>query len=252
MTREELLDIWAPPSSPWSLWAKPVLFAHWPRPLPADWEPRPVDLSWTPAAGERVAFLIDLPGAASVHFGLAVAAIGYRPVPLFSAIPPPLHEGQTLSVISVEPIMAAIVGGADRLQSTSIPPDAPPAFLIDFARSTGAAAGLRPGTFDNRSIVFTTDVPSAARLAAHGVRRAILVQDEPGPLADDLEDLLRTWHADGLRLDVKWLSRSGPPVPLTLPRRAWWARTWRWLTRQRPRPTAAGEFGAFIPHPSSG
>ena len=252
MTREELFDIWAPAESPWSLWAKPVLFAQWPRPLPADTESPPTDLSWVPAAGERVALLVDLPGAASVHFGLAVAAVGYRPVPLFNAIPPPLHEGQTVSVVPVEPIMAALASAAERLRSLPLPADAPPAFLIDAARSTPGTPDLPPGTFDNRSVVFVTDVPSAVRLAAHGVRRVILVRAEPGPLADDLEGLLRAWQIDGLRLEVKWLSQPGPPVPLELPRRTWWAWVRRWLARRCPRPTAAGEFGAFIPHPSGG
>src|SRR5579885_1492046 len=107
MTREKLFDVWAPAASSWSPWAKPVLFAHWPRPLPADSDPAPVNLSWLPAAGERVALVVELPGAASVHFGLAAAAIGYRPVPLFSAIPPPLDAGSALSVVAVEPILAA-------------------------------------------------------------------------------------------------------------------------------------------------
>jgi hypothetical protein len=252
MTRDELFDIWAPAASPWSLWAKPVLFAHWPRPLPADSEPTALDLSWVPAPGGRVALLVDLPGAASVHFGLAVAAIGYRPVPLFNAIPPPLDERPAVSVVSVQPIMAALVAGADRLRATSPPADAPPAFLIDSARSTQTTPDLPPGTFDNRSVVFVTDVPSAVRLAAQGIRRAILVQAEPRPLVEDLEDLLRTWRTDGLRLDVKWLSQPGPSVPLELPRRTWWALLRRRLTRGRPRMTAAGEFGAFIPHPSTG
>src|SRR5947209_18025924 len=83
MTREELFDAWAPAGASWSDWAKPVLFAHWPRPLPAVADVPPPDLSWVPPAADRVALVVDLPGAASVHLGLALAAAGYRPVPLF-------------------------------------------------------------------------------------------------------------------------------------------------------------------------
>jgi len=250
MTREELFDIWAPAGGPWSDWAKPVLFAHWPRPLPASPGAPPDDLAWVPPAAERVALVVDLPGPASVHLGLALAAAGYRPVPLFSAGPPPTGGEPEASVVPVESILAALVSGAERLRAAPPPADAPPAFLIDADRQT-ARRDPAPGAFDNRSVVFPTDFPSAARLATQGVTRAILVREQ-GPIGDDLEDALRSWQADGLRLDVKWLSRPGPPGPLALPRRTWWNGLWRWLTRAHPRPTATGEFGAFIPHPTGG
>ena len=100
--------------------------------------------------------------------------------------------------------------------------------------------------------MFATDFPSAARLAAHGMTRAVLVRERPGPIGDDLEDAVRAWQIDGLRLEVKWLSEAGPPVPLALSPRGWWARLWHRLTRAYPRRNAAGEFGALIPHPSGG
>src|SRR4051794_4793341 len=108
MTRDELFDAWAPAGGPWSDWAKPVLFAHWPRPLPPAPEPVAADLSWVPAPAERVALVIDLPGAASVHVGLELAARGYRPVALFNACPPPAEGEPGVAVVPVEPILAAL------------------------------------------------------------------------------------------------------------------------------------------------
>lgn len=251
MTREELFDAWAPASGPWSDWAKPVLFAHWPRPLPAAPEPAPAVLSWVPSPTDRVALVIDLPGATSVHLGLALAALGYRPVPLFNACPPPTDGEPDVAVVPVEPVLAVLVSGAERLRTSPPPADAPPAFLLDAYRQS-ACRGLVPGAFDNRSVVFPTDFPSAARLAAHGIKRAVLVREQPEPIGDDLEDALRPWKTDGLRLEVKWLSVPGPPVPLMLPRRTWWNRLRRWLTRARLRRNSAGEFGSFIPHPTGG
>jgi hypothetical protein len=251
MTRDDLFAAWAPADSPWSDWAKPVLFAHWPRPLPAVTDAPPVDVSWVPPAAERVALVVDLPGVASVHIGLALAATGYRPVPLFNACPPPAEGDPGAAVVPVEPILAALVHGADRLRGLAWPADAPPVFLLDADRQA-ARRDLAPGAFDNRSVVFPTDFPSAVRLAAHGIRRAVLIRADPGPIGDDLEDALRPWPSDGLRLEVKWLSQPGPPGPLALPRRTWLSGWWRWLTRARPRRNAAGEFGAFIPHPTGG
>jgi hypothetical protein len=257
MTREELFDAWAPAGGPWSDWAKPVLFAHWPRPLPDVPADVPAfDLSWVPRPDEPAALVIDLPGAESVRLGLAVAGAGagYRPVPLFNAVPPPAVESPTPgpAVVPVEPILAALIRGADRLRESAPPADAPPAFLLDADRQT-PTRDLAPGAFDNRSVVFVTDFPSAVRLAAHGVRRAVLVRNRSGPIGDDLADALRTWQTDGLQLDVKWLSEPGPPVPLALPRWGWWAQLWRWWTvTVRLRRDEAGGFGRFIPHPSSG
>lgn len=253
MTREELFDAWAPAGGPWSDWAKPVLFAHWPRRLPPTADLPAPDLSWAPTPLERVALVIDLPGPASVHLGLALAGTGYRyrPVPLFNAGPPPTDGEPGVAVVPVEPILAALVHGVDQLRAAGPPADAPPAFLLDAGRQK-AHRDLAPGAFDNRSVVFPTDFPSAVRLAEHGIMRAVLVRERPGSIGDDLVDALRPWQADGLRLDVKWLSDPSPPVPLALPRQSWWARLWRGLLRSYPRRNMAGEFGGFIPHPSGG
>lgn len=251
MTREELFDAWAPAGGPWSDWAKPVLFAHWPRPLPAAPEPAPAGLSWVPSPTDGVALVIDLPGVTSVHLGLALAALGYRPVPLFNACPPPTDGEPGVAVVLVEPILTALVQGVERLRAVSLPVDAPPAFLLDADRQT-PRRDLLPGAFDNRSVVFPTDFPSAARLAAHGVTGAVLVREQPGQIGDDLEDALCPWQTDGLRLEVKWQSDPDPPVPLMLPRRTWWNRLRRWLTRASRRRNPAGEFGNFIPHPTGG
>ena len=114
MDRHELYEVWAPPDSPWSAWAKPVLFAHLPRPLPSLEPATSLDLSWIPPAEERRALIVDLPGAAAVRLGLALAGRGYRPVPVFNACPPPLGPEATAApaVIDVDTILAALVDGA--------------------------------------------------------------------------------------------------------------------------------------------
>jgi hypothetical protein len=258
MTREEVFEAWAPAGRVWSDWVKPAPFAHLARELPPDPDVSPPDLAWVPAASERVALVVDLPGPASVHLGLALAGVGYCPVPLFNACPPPVEPGEPappadVSVVSVEPILTALVRGAERLRASPPPAAAPPAFLIDADRQT-ARRDLSPGAFDNRSVVFATDFPSAALLARHGIRRAVVVRERPGPIGDDLAHALQLWQQDGVGLTQKWLSDPGPPAPLTLPRPRWWAGLWRRLRALLPGSgrNAAGEFGVFLPHPSGG
>jgi hypothetical protein len=258
MTREELFEAWAPAGAVWSNWVKPAPFAHLPRELPHDPDMPPPDLSWVPAPGGRIALVVDLPGPASVHLGLELAGIGYRPVPLFNAIPPPVEPGRPapladVSVVAVEPILSALVRGADRVRANPPPADAPPAFLIDADRQT-ARRDLAPGAFDNRSVVFVTDFPSAALLTRHGITRAVLVRQQPGPIGEDLTHSLQLWHRGGVTLAQKRLSEPGPPVPLTLPKARWWTGLGRRLLALLPGAgrNAAGEFGTFVPQATGG
>src|SRR5881394_3940880 len=116
MNKDEVFSIWAPDGSLWSRWAKPVLFAY----LDAGPSQTPVseatiDVSWSPAPGGNVALVIDLPGAKGVWYGVALAERGYRPVPLYNAVPLPSGEpqidpltGGTVAAVDVLPIITAL------------------------------------------------------------------------------------------------------------------------------------------------
>jgi len=257
MTRDEIFEAWAPTGGIWSNWVKPAPFAQLPRTLPPDAEPTAFDLSWLPPAGDRVAIVVDLPGAASVHFGLASARLAYRPVPLFNALLPPETvatgaPSTEIAVVHVEPILAALTRGAEQLRGSPPPLDAPPAFVIDADRQATHTAPL-PEAFDNRSVVFVTDFPSAAALARHGITRAVLVRERFGPIGSDLSYALQAWQQAGVRLDLKALSEPGPPTPLSLPRARWLSGLrHRFMELFGFRRTESGDFGGYIPHPSSG
>jgi hypothetical protein len=254
---DEAFECWAPAGGAWSGWVKPVLFAHLPRPLPYVPAGEPPNLDWLPPVAERVALVIDLPGPASVELGLAIAGRGYRPVPLFNACAPPLATDAAAPtedpcVVDVTSILAGLVHGMDRLRESALPPDAPPAFLVDADRQAPRRP-LTVGAFDNRSVVFATDFPSAALLAAREIRRAILVRANPGQPAADLAHALQPWQSSGIVLEHKVLSEAGPPVPYKLPRVGWLSgallRFRSWLGMRR---NPAGEFGEFIPAASGG
>src|SRR5687767_6929404 len=149
MTNEECFGVWAPELNPWSRWAKPALFCGSPTspftPTPGPVEP--IDLSWVENARSRTAAIVDLPGAEAVRAGLELALRGYRPVPLFntSVGPSPL--------IDAGAIVSALMAGAEQLREISMPPDAPPAFLLDSDRTRPTMTPV-PGRYDNRWIVF--------------------------------------------------------------------------------------------------
>ena len=245
MTPDETFALWAPPESIWSRWVKPVVFAHLTVP-PAEAPicPSP-PLGWPERAEMDNAIVVDLPGPSSVAAGLALAERGYRPVPLFNAVPGPPAD----SSVDVWPIVFEIVRGAGRLAAARLPPAAPPAFLLDKNRQLRRIGG--ESLFDNRSVSFPTDFPSARFLAGAGIRRAVLLQEFATRPELDLAHTLREWQRGGIALaEVSLDSRA--PAPLSVGRPSLLGWVWfRALTLLRLRPNPLGGYGGWV-HPSAG
>jgi hypothetical protein len=253
--KEWLYGIWAPPGELWSGWVKPVLFAYWPREIPKLGAFPPCDVSWAPPPSQRRALLVEMPGVEVVAMGLALAEAGYFPVPVFNASPPPIKprhprepSPESLAVVDVESILAALVQGADILRNIKIPWTAPPAFLVDQYRSTPCRP-LRDGLYDNRSWLYTTDFPSADLLRSEGITELILVTASREPPAPDLEHVLRVWAKHDLAIFHQSLWEPGPPVPLKLPRPSWLTGFKLWLRGCFVSPVLG--HGAFVSHSSS-
>jgi hypothetical protein len=261
MYKQAIFEAWAPLDGAWSAWAKPVLFAHLPRRLPTlgDW-PAP-DVSWLPPFSPARAIVVELPGVRSVAMGLALAEAGYRPVPLFNACPPPEVDEEfasgekaektdpsPLALVEVDSILAALLQGAGWLRDLGLPADAPPAFLLDAARGGSSGPGT-PGSwrFDNRSVVFDTDVPSTQALITRGIDEVAVIVERDGPFQTDLDHVLRTWSRGGLALSLKALDRAGPRRPLRLrrpnPLSGLWIRLKAWAGLHRG---GHGGFGGFV------
>jgi hypothetical protein len=257
MDADALFEAWAPTRGLWTPWAKPVLFAN--NEEMGDGSNLP-GAAWvsdeTVRTGEsresyratstssRTAVVVDLPGAESVAVGIALGSLGFRPVPLYTALPSPN------AVVPMSEVARAVIVGADRLRGMKLPADAPPAFLLD-SRRDGAHAPLRPGQFDNRSMVFATDVPSPERLRAHGIEFIVVLASSISELAIDIKPIILGWQRAGLKI---WAARSGEVgrpqalhVQETIRDRValWWRRNQ--LTRD-----SRGAFGAWIPEHRQG
>ena len=259
MNKEEIYAIWAPEGSTWSRWAKPVLFAH----LDSAVSHIPVaeivdDVNWAPPPGDKVALVLDLPGPQGALTGVALAARGYRPVPLYNALPSPYGEpplnplaGGDMIAVNVLPILGALRAGAEELAKLSLPFDAPPVFLLDANRS-GTGQRLQPHEFDNRSISFTTDFPSANFLAFHGIQRAMLVQSDRVEPKPDLAHTLRRWQDAGFVLKSKRLDLPDPPEILEVAKPSWYGAMFqRALAAVGLRRARGDGFGAWMPDSSA-
>jgi hypothetical protein len=248
MTNEECFEAWAPDGVFWSQWAKPILFTRLPPATPLDpAETKPdVDVSWAPKARSGAAIVVDLRGATAVRVGLALARIGYRPVPLFNA-----SDGPS-AVIDVGPLARALVAGARAVRESGLEPAAPPAFLLDAERMR-PRMHPGPGRFDNRWVVFPQDFPSATMLLSRGIHEVLLAQESDALPQEDLAHVLLRWRAAGIRLLAVDVGRNDRPRelvvrPPSLFRRAWY----RAIRLMGLRRNDAGGFGAAIPVPSAG
>lgn len=235
---EQLFEVWAPQGAEWSPWAKPVLFAS-ARRIERSVDLPSVDVGWVREGA--IAVVVDLPGIACVAAGVALAARGIRPVPLFNAAHGPA------AIVDQEPLLAALAAGADAVAAKSLPPGAPPAFLLDARRFPARAPA--PGKLDNRWMVFPQDLPSANLLLSRGIRRAVVLFE--GPMMDDLAHVLRRWQEGGLRIEGKPEREGDLPRPIEVRKpsrfRSMWYRALAILGLGR---NDAGGFGMRIPIPA--
>ena len=272
LSREEAFDLWAGTVSPWCVWSKPILLSYLPAELTADAsEPLPPTraLPWAPPADGSAIVVVDLPGLESVRFGERLAHAGFRPIPLFNAVPGPWPSREREDrvafrpVVDVSPIVDAIEQVTLRLRDrlAGLPPAAPPAFLLDSNRRLGVTP--QPGDFDNRSVSLPTDFPSAVFLQSGGVGRVIVVYDsadrtsvDSGQPASDLAHTLLRWQSAGIVILACPLNENlegAEPAPIVLKRPTWFGAIWHnALSVLGLRRSPLGGFGGTLPVPSAG
>ena len=190
MSVEQLFSTWAPPESPWSAWAKPVLFMHAPLSATYGEDLRLPDVEGFPRSRET-AVVIDVEGSESVLAGLALAKVGYRPVPLYNS---GVSSGM---IVNMRGIANELTAGGAFLQRLKLRPDAPPVFLLNADRMKSTDPALIPGSYDNRWCVLPQDMPSASYLSAAGISQVLLVADR---VRDDIAHVLCRYQDAGLTL----------------------------------------------------
>lgn len=251
MQAYELYELWAPMEAVWSVWAKPVLFAeikNWRMLAAAPAEGAAAvgkpDLEWVPPADGSTGVILDLAGVLTIRTGLALAARGYRPVPLYNT------SSGGRAVLPVDDLKQSLAAGGESLAALRLPPTAPPVFLLDSRRRNGEYV-TNPGMYDNRWVVFPQDFPSGAFLLSRGVRRIVVASAGDTP-AEDLSHVLLRWQEAGVQ--ILEVARGSGKAQVTLVRkppryRSLWYRALVLLGFRR---NAAGAFGGVIPEPGSG
>jgi hypothetical protein len=253
--RESAFEAWAPRGGIWTPWAKAVLFAYMDEttalaPPPAAWLHRGLFDGATDVQGYRAsgrargqAIVVDLAGVEGVAVGLALAELGLRPVPLYAAVP------SERAFVPMGEVVQALLHGAQELPRKGLPLEAPPAFLLDARRDSGESP-LR-GHYDNRSVVFPTDFPSAERLQRAGITEIVLIQAGGGRAREDVSPILASWQAAGLPIRCLPANSAVPAASMHVRRPGLLRRAARWLGGA-PTPDHGGRFGRWIPESPQG
>lgn len=194
MTVKEIYKIWAPFGKKWVDWVRPVPFVE------MNYYTKMYNYSeftipfveYTDGTSEDTAFLVDLPGMESVKEGLALAQLGFRPIPIFNGT---AEQNGARATTDNQSVSLALALGAEILKEMEIKEDAMPAFLTD--RNRLQRYKMDVSVFDNSWDVYHQDLPSAEYLWDNGVRKLVVVSES---VAKDLKKILYVYQKKNIEI----------------------------------------------------
>ena len=172
MTEKEVYRIWAPFGKKWVDWVRPVAFVKhhmYDRGYYLLAEELPLIL-FQQTCEKDTAYIVDLPGAESVYMGLALARLGYRPIPVYNGTIEQSEAGAKVDNISVGKALRQCAG---MLRDLSFEEDAPPVFMTDSNRLN--CFRKNRALFDNSWDLYAQDLPSGDYLRKNGISKVVIV-----------------------------------------------------------------------------
>ncbi len=209
-------DIWVGLEHPWRNWVKRPLFAAL---APEDVKVVQSHDAYVPTrtfwaappewlADEKLGLIIDLSGAEAIELGIVLGTVGFRPVLMVNA------ASSIREAINMRPVLRRMVKGARFAAAFSDEPDMRPAFLLD-SRRWRTRGSLQIGSFDNRWMLFPSDMPRAKHLAEEGIERVILIYRSH--VLGDVAAIMREYQREGLEVsvvDIEEPDELAPVLPL--------------------------------------
>lgn len=250
-------DVWVGADDPWRPWVKQALFA-----TPVSKRPRALgdtrltsfdeettqdaspwkwgDLSWLEVG--RSAMIVDLGGSYAMRMGLALGQRGWRPVFAINT------TSSASEVIKMKPVLRWLRKGARLRSAFSASADAPPAFILDARRIGRGAPTLT--SYDNRWMLFASDLPSAEFFRARRIDSVTVVQDGVR-LRADLRAIAWAYQRAGLEVRIADL-QSETLVTLTDQRQSRFGFVFEQIARHVfGGRRHDGTYGRFVPKYSS-
>ena len=172
MTGKEVYKIWAPFDAKWTDWVRPVPFVQ------IDDEDFKVyingnfdipKINYINKLKKDTAIIVDLPEHYSINEGIALAKIGYRPIPVFNGTAETKGAKATVDNHAVE---TGLIWGGIELQKIELDKNAPPVFLTDSNRLNRYKLDI--SIFDNSWDLYHQDLPSAEYFLKNGINKIIV------------------------------------------------------------------------------
>lgn len=184
MTAKEAFQIWAPTGQKWVDWVRPVPFVGMTEYSKgyqfSNFTVPTIDC--IDESGKDTAIIVDLPGVESVKTGLALAKIGFRPIPVFNGT---IEQQGARATVDNQAVGIALMWGAEELSKIEISDHAMPVFLVDSNRLHRYK--MEAPIFDNSWDLYAQDIPSAEYFKKNGICNIIVIGDA---LAIDLKIIL--------------------------------------------------------------
>lgn len=127
-----MFRIWAPVGKRWTDWVRPVPFVQISKSSKGYYSlNKSVVSAVNREKNERAAIIIDLPGVESIAEGIALAHMGYRPIPIYNGA---FEQKGARATVDNQAIRIGLAWGANELTQIEIDEEALPVFLVDSNR----------------------------------------------------------------------------------------------------------------------
>ena len=191
MIEKEIFKMWAPLNTKWVDWIKPVAFTtikdfHKNNQIVNFTIP---NINYINKLQNNIAIILDCPYHYSIEESIALAKIGFRPIPIYNGVKP---QFGVISLIDTN-LEEALVWGALKLQEIKLSNDSPPVFLLDSNRTNRFKT--TPSIFDNSWDLYDQDLPSADYFLKNNINKIIVKSNK---LQNDLSKILFKFQEKGI------------------------------------------------------
>jgi len=178
----------------WTDWVRPVPFIYIDTSICAEriYNFFVPDIDYISKILVDTAIIVDSPEYEGVEEGVALARIGYRPVPLYNGT---TEQDNAMALVDNSIISTALRSGASELIKLNIADDAPPAFLLDSNRMHRYKMDI--SLYDNSWDIYPQDLPSASYFIKNGINKIIVKSEK---IQKDLKKILYGFQKKGMTI----------------------------------------------------
>lgn len=201
MTGREVYEIWAKEGAKWTEWVRPVPFVAIDDnvQIMEFYDLNIPDIFYLKEIPAKTAIIVDEEGYESVKEGIALALLGFRPIPLYNGTNEPAGS---IGAVNNRLVEVALIWGALILKQLDIKDDANPVFLLDTNRMHRYK--MDESVFDNSYDIYHQDLPSEKYFFDNGIENIIIVSKK---VEEDLNKILYKFK------NIKILHTNGYETP---------------------------------------